>query len=146
VADNESHSPLRFGKSPLQKLWKNKSQPRSHGHEQGFTLSSQPTKRYRYSLRDIERIEYESRGQRRRKTGTIDGHSVSQLLRTAGAVVAQRQERLLAISWQDFSISIVVETAQGERRIDVFRPDNLYDLWVRMYLRREHRTLSDFPR
>jgi hypothetical protein len=28
----------------------------------------------------------------------------------------------------------------------VFRPDNLYDLWVRMYLRRDHRALSDFPR
>lgn len=146
VADNQGHSPLRFGKSPLQKLWKNKPQSRSHGHEDGFPLSPQPTKRYRYSLRDIERIEYESRSQRRRKTGNIDGHSLSQLLRTTGAVVAQRQERLLAISWQDFSISIVVETPQGQRRIDVFRPDNLYDLWVRMYLRREHRTLSDFPR
>lgn len=147
VADNQSHSPSRFGKSPLQKLWKNKSQPRFHGQEEGFALpSSQPAKRYRYSWRDIERLEYESRSQRRRKMGNIDGHSLSQLLRTTGAIVAQRQEKLLAISWQDFSISIVVETTHGQRQIDVFRPDNLYDLWVRMYLRRDHRTLSDFPR
>lgn len=147
VADSEGHTPSRLGKNPLQKLWKNKSQPRSHGQEERLTLPcSQSTKRYRYSLRDIERMEYESRSQRHRKTSITDGHSLSQLLRTAGAVVGQRRERLLAISWQEFSISIVVETAQGQRQIDVFRPDNLYDLWVRMYLRRDHRALSDFPR
>ena len=147
IAENESHSLSRLGKTPLQKLWKNKSTSRSHGKEERFALpSSQPAKRYRYSLGDIERMEHESRNQRRRGTGNTDGHSLSQLLRTAGAVVAQRQERLLAISWHDFSISIVVETIQGHRQIDVFRPDNLYDLWVRMYLRRDHRALSDFPR
>ena len=94
---------------------------------------------------DIERMEYESKSRRRKSTIT-DGHSLSQLLRTVGAVVGQRRERLLGISWQDFSISIVVETTQGQRQIDVFRPDNLYDLWVRMYLRRDNRALSDFPR
>ncbi len=146
VADSEGHALSRLGKNPFQKLWKDKSQPRSHGQEDRFTLpSSQPIKRYRYSLRDIERMEHESRSHRRRKTST-DGHSLSQLLRTVGAVVGQRRERLLAISWQNFSISIVVETAEGQRQIDVFRPDNLYDLWVRMYLRRDHRALSDFPR
>jgi hypothetical protein len=144
--DPEEHPLSRLSKNRLQKLWKNKSQPRSHGHEERFTLpSSLPTKRYRYSFRDIERMEYESKSRRRRKTIT-DGHSLSQLLRTVGAVVAQRRERLLGISWLDFSISVVVETTQGQRQIDVFRPDNLYDLWVRMYLRRDNRALSDFPR
>lgn len=129
----------------LQQLWKN--QARLHGHEERFTLpSSLPTKRYRYTFRDIERMEYESKNRRHPKRSVADGHSLSQLLRTVGAVVAQRRERLLGISWQDLSISIVVETAQGQRQIDVFRPDNLYDLWVRMYLRRDNRSLSDFPR
>lgn len=146
IADDESQALSRLGKSSLQKLWKNKSQPRSHGHEGFARPCSEPTKRYRYSLRDIERMEHESRSQRRRKPVNTDGHSLSQLLRTAGAVVGQRQERLLAIAWQDSSISIVVETTQGKRQIDVFRSDNLYDLWVRMYLRRDHRALSDFPR
>jgi hypothetical protein len=146
---SESEGPplSRLSKNRLQKLWKNKSQPRSHGHEERFTLpSSLPTRRYRYSFRDIERMEYESRSHRRQKTSITDGHSLSQLLRTVGAVVGQRRERLLGISWQDFSISVVVETTQGQRQIDVFRPDNLYDLWVRMYLRRDNRALSDFPR
>jgi hypothetical protein len=147
TAVTEEYPHSRLSKNRLQKLWKNKSQPRSHGHEERFTLpSSLPTKRYRYSYRDIARMEYESRNHRRRKTSITDGHSLSQLLRTVGAVVGQRRERLLGISWQDFSISVVVETTQGQRQIDVFRPDNVYDLWVRMYLRRDNRALSDFPR
>jgi hypothetical protein len=146
-AAKEENNPLsRLGKNRLQKLWKNKSQPRSRAQEERFTLpSSVQAKRYRYCLRDIERMEYESRS-RRRKNGVTDGHSLSQLLRTIGALVGQKHERLLGISWQDFSINIVVETNQGQRKIDVFRPDNLYDLWVRMYLRRDNRALSDFPR
>ncbi|HXV78624.1 MAG TPA: hypothetical protein VEG60_01975 [Candidatus Binatia bacterium] len=147
MVDSEGHTPSHLGKNPLQKLWKKKSQSRSHGQVEHLTLPpSQRTKRYSYSLRDIESMEYESRRQRHRKPSITDGHSLSQLLRTAGAVVGQRRERLLAISWQELSISIVVETAKGQRQIDVFRPDNLYDLWVRMYLRRNHRALSDFPR
>lgn len=146
-ADPEEHPLSRLSKNRLQKLWKNKSQPRSHGHEERFTLpSSLSTKRYRYSLRDIERMEYENRSRRQRKNSITDGHSLSQLLRTVGAIVGQRRERLLGISWQDLSVSVVVETMQGRRQIDVFRPDNLYDLWVRMYLRRDNRALSDFPR
>jgi hypothetical protein len=146
-ADTEEDPLSRLSKNRLQKLWKNKSQSRAHGHEERFTLpSSLPTKRYRYSFRDIERMEYENRSRRHRKNSITDGHSLSQLLRTVGAIVGQRRERLLGISWQDFSVSVVVETTQGQRQIDVFRPDNLYDLWVRMYLRRDHRALSDFPR
>lgn len=145
--DTEEHPLSRLSKNRLDKLWKNKSQPRSRGREESFTLpSSLPTKRYRYSFRDIERMEYENRSRRHRKNSVTDGHSLSQLLRTVGAIVGQRRERLLGISWQDFSISVVVETTQGQRQIDVFRPDNLYDLWVRMYLRRDNRALSDFPR
>jgi hypothetical protein len=146
TAETEDHNVARVSKNRLQKLWK-QAQPRSRGHEERFTLpSSLSTKRYRYSFRDIERMEHESRSHRRRKTSITDGHSLSQLLRTVGAVVGQRRERLLGISWQDFSISVVVETTQGQRQIDVFRPDNVYDLWVRMYLRRDNRALSDFPR
>jgi hypothetical protein len=137
----------RLNKNRLQKLWKSKPRTRSYGQEELVTLpSAVPTKRYRYSLSDIERMEHESRSRRYHKPGITDGHSLSQLLRTVGAIVRQRLERLLGISWQDFSVSVVVETTQGRRVIDVFRPDNLYDLWVRMYLRRDNRALSDFPR
>jgi hypothetical protein len=137
----------RLSKNRLKKLWKNKSRTHSYGQEELVTLpSSLQAKRYRYSFSDIDRMEHESRSRRYRKPAIADGHSLSQLLRTVGAIVGQRHQRLLGISWQDFSVSVVVETPQGGREIDVFRPDNLYDLWVRMYLRRDNRALSDFPR
>jgi hypothetical protein len=67
------------------------------------------------------------------------------LLRTVGDLVSERGERLLGIAWQELSISVVVETSNGRKEIDVFRPDNLYDLWVRMYLKRDNRALLDTP-
>ena len=137
----------RLSKNRLQKLWKNNSRTRPYGQEELVTLaSSVQARRYRYSLSDIERMEHESRSRRYPKPGVADGHSLSQLLRTVGAVVGQRHQRLLGIAWQVLSVSVVVVTPEGKREIDVFRPDNLYDLWVRMYLRRNNRALSDFPR
>ena len=61
-------------------------------------------------------------------------------------MIGQKGERLLGISWQELSVSTVVETTEGRKEIDVFRPDNLYDLWVRMFLRRDNRAFSDVPR
>jgi len=40
---------------------------------------------------------------------------------------------------------VVIETPHGRKEIDVFRPDNLYDLWVRMYLKRDNRAFLDTP-
>src|SRR5215475_15353696 len=58
AVESEDHPISRISKNRLQKLWKKKSRLRAHGHEERFTLpSSLPTKRYRYSFRDIERME-----------------------------------------------------------------------------------------
>jgi hypothetical protein len=145
--DVEASPLLRLSRSRLQKLWKNKPQARTQAQEEYVTQPSlPPSKRFRYSLREIDAIEREGKSQRRQGSRITDGHSLSQLLRTAGALVEQRGERLLGISWQELSVSIVVQTTQARREIDVFRPDNLYDLWVKMYLKRETRALSDSPR
>jgi hypothetical protein len=101
--------------------------------------------RFEYSLDDLARMDLAARIHRDPRSGFANGHSLSQLLRTIGSLAYQRNQRLLAISWRDISICVVIETAQGKREIEVFRPDNLYDIWVRMYLRRENRALSDVP-
>ena len=138
---------LRISRSRLQKLWKNRTEPRTVGHEETYTDSAeQPARRLRYSMQDLDRIERDRRQLRRRRSGNADGHGLSQLLRTIGELVEQRNERLLGISWQELSISIISETAHGRKGIDVFRPDNLYDLWVKMYLKRDNRAISDTPR
>ena len=117
------------------------------GHEETYTnTSSQLAKRLRYSFQDLDRIERDRRQLRRRHSRSADGHGLSQLMRTIGALVEQSNERLLGVSWQELSVSIVVETANGGKRIDVLRPDNLYDHWVKMYLKRGNRAISDTPR
>jgi hypothetical protein len=138
---------LGVSKSRLQKLWRGKLPSGATDREEGFTdTRARAPKRLRYTAEDLERMEQERRSGRRPQSRAADGHALSQLLRTVGDFVGRRGERLLGIAWQKLSISIVVETPQGRKEIDIYRPDNLYDLWVRMYLRREDRASSDSPR
>jgi hypothetical protein len=144
-ADNNNPR-FRISKNRLQKLWRNKTPPRTLGQEESYASSStRMGKRLRYSVQELDRIEREQRARRRQQSGTADGHSLSQLLRTVGDLIGQKGERLLGIAWQELSIGVVVETPQGRKEIDVYRPDNLYDLWVKMYLRRDNRALFDGP-
>ncbi len=147
-SQSESNHPrFRISRSRLQKLWRNRSHPGVFGREESYTLpSTQTGRRLRYSVPDLDRIEREQRGRRRHQSGTADGHSLPQLLRTVGDMIGQKGERLLGVSWQELSVSTVVETPEGRKEIDVIRPDNLYDLWVKMFLRRDNRALSDVPR
>ena len=145
---SESNNPLfRISRNRLQKLWRNKISPRVLGQEEPYKLSSAETgRRLRYSVAELDRIEREQRARRRQQSGMADGHSLSQLLRTIGDLAGQKNERLLGVSWQELSVSMVVETPEGRKEIDVYRPDNLYDQWVKMYLRRDNRAFSDTPR
>ena len=146
IQSESAHPRFRISRSRLQKLWRNRSESSMLGHEESYTLpSAQTGRRLRYSVPDLDRIEHEQRTRRRHQNGTADGHSLPQLLRTVGDMIGQKGERLLGISWQELSVSTVVETAEGRKEIDVFRPDNLYDLWVKMFLRRDNRALSDVP-
>ncbi len=144
----ENSKPLmRISKNRLQKLWRNRTSPRTIGHEESYANpASEMGRRMRYSVQELDRIEQEQYALRHRPSGSADGHSLSQLLRTVGDLVGQRSARLLGIAWQDLSIAVVVETPQGRKEIDIFRPDNLYDLWVRMYLKRNNRASPNGPR
>jgi hypothetical protein len=102
-------------------------------------------KPYRYDQADIDRIDRAGKAKRQPGIGITDGHSLSQLLRTLGTLISERGQTLLAISWQEISISVVVETPHGERQLDLYRHDNLYDFWVKCYLRRAGRAYSDIP-
>ena len=118
---------------------------RNQGQDGYQTRAPGGHSRFEYSLDDLARMDLSARIHRDSRSGFANGHSLSQLLRTIGSLAYQRNHRLLAISWRDISICVVIETLKGKREIEVFRPDNLYDIWVRMYLRRENRALSDVP-
>lgn len=138
---------LRIGKSGLQKLWRSRDVSRPADHERSDDVS--PDRNglsLRYSIDDLDRIEREQRARRSQQNRGADGHRLSQLLRTVGDLVERKHERLLGIAWQDLSVGVVVETSAGRKEIDVFRPDNLYDLWVKMYLRRGSPRAFETPR
>ena len=121
--------------------WRAKGQ----AQEISRVLNAQTTAQLSYCAGELQQMEDVAKSRRSANGDVADGHSLSHLLRTIGSLVKQKNDRLLAISWRDLAVCIVIETGQGKREIDVFRPDNLYDLWVRMYLRRENRALSDVP-
>lgn len=140
-------SPLSgLGNSRFQKLWSNNIgfKTRAQGVF-GASRACPPVRRFRYSLQDIDRIERNENRRRRGKKDPPPRHSLSQLLRAVGALVTQRGERLLGICWQELSIGLVVESAQGQREIEIFCPDDLYDLNTSMHLRRNSRVLSERP-
>jgi hypothetical protein len=90
----------------------------------------------RYTPEDLDQLEQKGQARRTEPNRTPDGHSLSQLLRALGGYLSRRTFRLQAISWREEFVSIVYETAQGQRELDNFRLDSIYDLWVHMYLRR----------
>jgi hypothetical protein len=130
----------------LRNLWKNRSAPRSQGKEESVALPSRRrVTRYCYTQRHIDAIELAARTRRQLRSGSADGHSLSQLLRSAGCLIEQRNQKLLGIAWQETSVSIVYEDVGGRRGIDVLRPDELYDFWVKMYLQRNGGALPSYP-
>jgi len=93
---------------------------------------------FQFTAVQIERLEQNGRQNRRHGSGFSEHRRLSHLLRTVGEQVYRRDHRLLAIAWGDRRVSVVTKTAAGRCNMDVLRSDNLYDLWVRMYLQRSH--------
>jgi hypothetical protein len=93
---------------------------------------------FQFTAVQIQRLEQEGRQNRRYTSAVSDRGSLAHLLRTVGEQVYRCNQRLLAIAWGERNISVVTKTAGGWLDMDVMRLDNLYDLWVRMYLQRSH--------
>jgi len=90
---------------------------------------------YRFDSDDIVRIERDGISQRSQYFHPVDGRKLSHLLRTLGAHVERSGRRLMGIHWRETSVGVIVES-RGRCRVEPIRTDILYDLWVRMYLRR----------
>jgi hypothetical protein len=67
---------------------------------------------------------------------------LSQLLRTVGAYVGQKRARLLKISWNGASIVLIYETSSQRLANEELTVSDLYDVWVRMYMKRADRNAS----
>jgi hypothetical protein len=123
-------------------IWNNDQAQKAHATDRPRDLfrKSRPAiaPTFRLDPDDLARIECAGKVRRQNTFSVTNGHKLSHLLRTLGEYINSRNQQLLGITWREQSLSVVVETAKGRRRIEEFRTDFLYDLWVRMYLRRAH--------
>lgn len=126
----------RDGRSYL--IWNRDTAASSHNKKMLKSWPERKDPNYRLSRDDIDRIHRDGVRQRRTRYYPVDGHKLSHLLRTLGAQIQVRGQSLLGITWGEPTVSVVIETAHGRRHIEEIRTDTLYDLWVRMYLRRAH--------
>ncbi len=96
----------------------------------------------RYRPGDIERLEQEGRAKRRDPEGKADAHTLSQLLRVVGAFVDQKAGRLLNVTKETQTVEIEYVGPDGRTNTEEFAVSILYDLWVRMFLKRGGRSKS----
>ncbi len=111
------------------------SQPSEEKESSTVRLSSVALE-LRYTPEEIDRLDREGQASRRDSIKIPNGYSMSELLRTAGDYVDQRGARLLGISWRYQSISIVYETAEGRRELDMLSISSMHDLWLLMTIRK----------
>jgi hypothetical protein len=93
---------------------------------------------FQFNADEVARLEQEGMKNRGQGHGVSNSSRLSHLLRTVGEQVYRRNQRLLAVAWQELNIGVVAESVGGHCELNVLRSDNIYDLWVRMYLRRSH--------
>ncbi|HWP58809.1 MAG TPA: hypothetical protein VNL14_13035 [Candidatus Acidoferrales bacterium] len=91
-----------------------------------------------YTASDIARLEDEGQSRRRDGHTMPDAYSPSQLLRAAGAYLDRKRARLQQLSKQDGTIKLRYETSLGSATEEL-TVAYLYDMAVRLYLRRSDR-------
>ena len=91
----------------------------------------------RYDLEEIVRFDYLYRCKRSSVSPMPDPHSLSHILRSAGAYLdGRKNSSLIGISLQDRWVTIRFETAEGRPEEAKQSLEYFYDYWVKMYLRR----------
>ncbi len=95
-----------------------------------------------YTASNIEQIEREGQARRRDPHGMPDAYSPSQVLRAAGAYLDQKRAKLQELSKKNGSIKLRYETPFSATTEELTVP-YLYDMAVRMYLRRHDRGATE---
>ncbi len=118
-------------------VWEALPGERASEAEIEFAMSIWPAELdLRYTPKDMDRLEQQGKAKRRNVTGVPDVASLSQLLRTIGAYVAEKRARLVKIARYGESLAIEYDTVGGERREETVSAASLYEFWVQLYLQR----------
>lgn len=92
----------------------------------------------RFTPEDLDRLDREGRT-RRQDAVSMPEMTLSQLLRTIGDYLDRQGHQLLRIVRQGTTTTIEYRTQSGQRNTEERTASSLYDLSVRMYLRRAYR-------
>jgi len=93
----------------------------------------------RYAMEEIAKMDREGQAKRTAASEPAEAHSPSQVLRAAGAFVDQKAGRFLAVTKKEDTITIEYESTLGQKHAEELSVSALYDVWVKMYLRRKNR-------
>ena len=84
----------------------------------------------------MDRLEQQGKAKRQNVASVPDVASLSQLLRTIGAYVEEKQARLVKIARYGESLAIEYDTPGGERREETVSAASLYEFWAQLYVQR----------
>ena len=131
----------QVGRNPLRAIWGDVPNPKRVATVPARIGASgaSTTVELRYTIRDVERLEYEGQSRRTDANRVEDAASLSQNLRCIGAYLNQKQARLLKIARHGEAVWLEYETTLGSQMKESFALSGLYDLWVRMYMQRAGR-------
>ena len=118
-------------------VWEALPGERAPDEEIEFAMSTWPAELdLRYTAKDMDRLEQQGKAKRRNVTDVPDVASLSQLLRTIGAYVAQKRARLVKIARYGESLVIEYDTVGGEKREETVSAASLYEFWAQLYMQR----------
>ncbi len=92
----------------------------------------------RYTPEQLSHMDDEGRS-KRGNLGSPDAHSASQIVRAVGALVDQKEARLMSVRKNEEKIEIEYESPLKGRVNEGFTVATLYEYWVKMYLKRSNR-------
>jgi hypothetical protein len=101
-------------------------------------IDEQEAVELRYTPEQLNHMDEEGRS-KRGDLSNPNAHSVSQIVRAVGAVVDQKQARLISVRKDEHKIEIEYESPLKGRITEEFTAATLYEFWVRMYLKRSSR-------
>ena len=93
----------------------------------------------RYTPQDVERLESEGRTKRGHSETAANAPNLSQVLRSIGGYLNKKSAKLHRVTRELESVTIEYQTSSGSRMTETFSVQDLYDLWVGMYLQRAER-------
>ena len=92
----------------------------------------------RYTPEQLSHMDDEGRS-KRGNLGSPDAHSASQIVRAVGALVDQKEARLMSVRKDEEKIEIEYESPLKGRVNEDFTVATLFEYWVKMYLKRSNR-------